>query len=298
MTSAAKVSVVIPCHNREESVERAVRSVLGQTISEIEVIAVDDASEDATLTALHWIDDPRLTILPLKQRSGAAAARNHGAKHATAPWLAFQDSDDFWHPEKLEAQLETAENSSAIANFCRMDVYQGNRLISHVPAAEMNLSGDLSKAILRDSFISTQTVLIRTEKFHAIGGMDPDLRALDDWDMMIKLAQLGPIDFVDRVLVDQHMSENSMTHDRVKQLEAQIRILRTHDALLSRYPRIKAVHLNRIAGAYRQMRAYKPAAAHAGKALRLMPGNPRFWGQSLLCSGAFAAAPILRLARR
>ncbi len=298
MTQSPKVSVVIPCHNRAHTVTRAVRSVLDQTLQEIEVIAVDDGSQDATLQVLNQINDARLTVISLPEQSGAANARNHGAGFAKAPWIAFQDSDDYWHPEKLALQLAASTQSSAVANFCRMVVFQDGCKIGQVPNQSIDLSGNLSNAILRDSFISTQTVMIRTEKFAEIGGMDPKFRSLDDWDMMIRLAQLGPIDLVDQVLVDQHMSENSMTHDRAKQLDAQIRILEKHDAVLAQFPQIKAVHLNRIAGACRKMGKYQQAASYAARAVRLRPGNARFWGQSIMCGGGLAASPVLRLARR
>jgi glycosyltransferase involved in cell wall biosynthesis len=103
------VSVVIPCYRSAATVARAVRSVRRQTAVPAEVILVDDASDDATpdllaaLQAQHGGD--WLKLVTLDRNRGAAAARNRGWAVATQPHLAFLDSDDSWHPRKVELQL-------------------------------------------------------------------------------------------------------------------------------------------------------------------------------------------------
>ena len=88
------MSVVIPAYNRAATIGLAVGSVLRQTVGDLEVIVVDDASSDNTVAALEAIGDARLHIIRHATNAGGAAARNTGIRAATGDWVAFQDSDD------------------------------------------------------------------------------------------------------------------------------------------------------------------------------------------------------------
>ena len=100
--------MIIPTLDRPVLLARAVRSALGQTLREIEVIVVVDGEDPAVAPALDSIGDPRVCLLGLPRRMGAAAARIGGVIHARADWIAFLDDDDEWLPRKLEIQLEAA----------------------------------------------------------------------------------------------------------------------------------------------------------------------------------------------
>lgn len=107
------VTAVIPTRNRPELVCRAVRSVLCQTVRELECIVVIDGPDVATLHALGEIEDPRLRVLALAENVGGCEARNLGARSARGEWVALLDDDDEWLPFRLEKQLAAAANSSA-----------------------------------------------------------------------------------------------------------------------------------------------------------------------------------------
>lgn len=112
MTVAAPlVSVVIPTYLRPDLVTRAVRSALGQTLKEIEVIVVADGRDEETRWALRQITDPRLRIHEPTRRLGNADARNEGVRLARAHWIAFLDDDDEWLSTKLAMQLRAASSS-------------------------------------------------------------------------------------------------------------------------------------------------------------------------------------------
>jgi glycosyltransferase involved in cell wall biosynthesis len=100
------LSVVIPTWNRAQLVCDAVRSALAQRDGEIEVIAVDDASTDATAQRLEAEFGTRIRLLRLDRRRGAGGARNAGARLARGEFVAFLDSDDVWLPGKFEAEVE------------------------------------------------------------------------------------------------------------------------------------------------------------------------------------------------
>lgn len=105
------MSVVMPCYQCVQTIERAVNSIVLQTMRPEEVILVDDGNDDATQTAIerisrktgytHWI-----RVVRLERNSGPATARNAGWNLATQPYIAFLDADDSWHPQKLELQYK------------------------------------------------------------------------------------------------------------------------------------------------------------------------------------------------
>jgi glycosyltransferase involved in cell wall biosynthesis len=109
------VSAVIPTHGRPALVMRAVRSVLAQTLREIEAIIIIDGHDPVTEHALNALaqEDSRVRVIALTTRVGGSAARNRGVEHACGEWIAFLDDDDEWLPEKLQAQLDVVGSSTA-----------------------------------------------------------------------------------------------------------------------------------------------------------------------------------------
>ncbi|WP_306145393.1 glycosyltransferase [Roseibium sp. MMSF_3412] len=279
------VSVVIPCYNRESSVEKAIHSVLSQDYPDFEVIAVDDRSTDATLEVLRSIEDPRLQVIVNEGPKGAAGARNAGAKLAKSSWVAFQDSDDLWYPSKLSKQVEKVKDSDFVAVYCAMDCFEDGVQILRVPNdITSHLEGDLVSSLLSDSFISTQTVMIRRDVFEKIGGMDPEFRSLDDWEMMIRVSLEGPIAFLDEVLVEQHMSSNSITRSSENRVNAQIQLLGKHSELWSAYPKELARHHYRVSGGLLANKRYREASSHAKEAAKLQPFNWRYVSKAIASS--------------
>lgn len=101
------VSVIIPCYRCRETVERALESVMAQSLRPEEILLVDDASNDGTLEVLRDLERryaPWVRVISLSKNGGPGLARNAGWDAATQPWLAFLDADDIWHPRKMEIQ--------------------------------------------------------------------------------------------------------------------------------------------------------------------------------------------------
>lgn len=275
------VVVVIPCHNREDTVTEAVDSVLSQDFTDLEVIAVDDASTDRTREALAAIPDPRLRTARNPGPRGPSAARNHGVALSRAPWIAFQDSDDIWLQGKLSAQMAHAADPDVVAIYCGMqikaDTAPGTPVKGRVPDRTITpLDGDILPSLTQGSFISTQMLVVRRDVFDAVGGFDEDLPALVDWELMLRVAQHGRVAFVDDDLVVQRMSDNSITRSSRKRLAAQEYVLAKHHSLLARHPATLARHHHRLAGGYRMFADYAAAARHAMHALRTAPLTPRY----------------------
>lgn len=100
------ISVVIPTYNRKDKLPACIASVLAQTYPNLEVIVVDDASTDGTERLFDRGTDPRVHYVRYGDNRGACYARNLGAQRAHGSFLAFQDSDDLWHPDKLQKQYD------------------------------------------------------------------------------------------------------------------------------------------------------------------------------------------------
>ncbi|MDZ8109856.1 MAG: glycosyltransferase family 2 protein [Nostoc sp. DedQUE12a] len=108
-----KVSVIIPAYNTEAYIEKAIKSALDQTLNDIEVIVVDDASSDKTVEVAKSFVDQRLKVIVNQQNLGAAAARNRALKAAQGEWIAVLDSDDWYALERLEKLVSLANEKNA-----------------------------------------------------------------------------------------------------------------------------------------------------------------------------------------
>ncbi|MHC0062563.1 glycosyltransferase family 2 protein [Nostoc sp. UIC 10890] len=116
-----KVSVIIPAYNTEAYIAKSIKSALEQTLTDIEVIIVDDASSDKTVEVAKSFTDQRLKVIVNQQNLGAAAARNRALRAAQGEWIAVLDSDDWYAPERLSKLVSRANeiNADMIAD----DVY-------------------------------------------------------------------------------------------------------------------------------------------------------------------------------
>lgn len=110
------VSIIMPSYNTGRFIEETIRSVLVQTYENWELIIVDDCSTDDTDAVVATFTDPRIHYLKNEKNSGAAVSRNWALREANGRWIAFLDSDDLWHPEKLEKQIAfMAQNGYAFS---------------------------------------------------------------------------------------------------------------------------------------------------------------------------------------
>ncbi|MEM9450861.1 MAG: glycosyltransferase family 2 protein [Cyanobacteria bacterium P01_E01_bin.6] len=112
-SEAPVVSVIMPAYNTADYIADAIKSALNQTIQNIEVIVVDDASSDATADVAESLGDPRVKVIRLPENGGAAVARNRALDEAQGVWVAVLDSDDWYAADRLEALLQIAEEYSA-----------------------------------------------------------------------------------------------------------------------------------------------------------------------------------------
>ena len=108
-----KVSVIMPAYNAKKTVKAAISSVLRQSFADLELIVINDGSEDGTdsIVASLAAEDARIIYLKNEKNLGASYTRNRGVELARGEWIAFLDSDDLWREDKLERQMALAESN-------------------------------------------------------------------------------------------------------------------------------------------------------------------------------------------
>lgn len=204
------VSVIIPSYNREDTIERSVRSVLAQTYSDLEVIVVDDCSTDNTENVVRAIDDNRVRYHCLEKNSGACVARNKGISLAKGDIIAFQDSDDEWRPNKLERQLAVMEKTNADVCFCKMKRYNPENI------AVSDFPNDLQegfipyKVLYSFSHVSTQTIVAKREVCEK-HKFDLKVKKGQDFDWVLRAGAEYKFYYVDEILVTQYGQNESVS---------------------------------------------------------------------------------------
>ena len=128
MTDRPLVTVIMPAYNAERYIAKSIESVLNQTCADLELIIINDCSKDNTLQIAHNYahNDSRIKIIDNHQNIGVAKSRNEGFDAATGSWVALLDSDDIWHSDKLEKQLDTAKKTNADLVYCSYGIIDEN----------------------------------------------------------------------------------------------------------------------------------------------------------------------------
>ncbi len=224
------VSVVIPVHNREDTIKRAIDSVLHQSYSNLELIIVDDGSTDHTLDIIRKYSDTRIRVIELQKCGGANAARNKGISCARGEYIAFQDSDDEWMEHKLEHQMAYMLSCGFFAGFCAYDLIEGDYSIT-LPEDYSNrerYEENLPKELTWHNVISTQTLVVKRDIIENLGGFDNEMPRLQDYEFVIRLVQQIPVGYVSEVLVNVYRTKSCISNDGLGMLRAVALLLEKH----------------------------------------------------------------------
>ncbi|MBM6551063.1 glycosyltransferase family 2 protein [Marinomonas ostreistagni] len=142
------VSIVTPCYNSSLYISEAIESVISQKYKDWEMIIVDDASSDKSIDLIDYYIklDPRIRLIKLQENSGAAVARNAAMKDAKGRYIAFLDSDDIWHSDKLDTQIAfMKENNMAFSYSSYYKIDENGSVIDEVGVPEKVTYTDLLK---------------------------------------------------------------------------------------------------------------------------------------------------------
>ena len=227
-----RISVVLPTHNRAATLPRAVHGVLAQTFTDFELIVVDDGSTDGSIAALQAsVRDARLRcISTLRPRSGPGTARNCGVAAARANWIAFQDSDDGWRPDKLMRQWQFhLDHPACDLIACDVQTFDtdGTPLERRANDFE-SLAADAAGTMLRPLRFPTPTWLVRRETFMALDGFDETLVSSEDWEFCIRLAERGRFGGVPDRLVEKFTTPMSVYGHGERRHAGMVQLLKKH----------------------------------------------------------------------
>lgn len=228
------VSVIIAFHNQEKVLRNALDSVLAQTWKNLEIILVDDASTDHSFDIIQQIYGHLDQLMYIKNDAqlGFSISRNIGVSYARGEYIAFLDADMLWDPNKLEKQMHHLldPNNSKNAVYCSYAALGENA--SEFPPAEVPIEyrgGNIYPYSLDRPLIDISTLLLSKEIFECIGGFNPQLHALQEYEFSIRLAQYSLIDYIAQILVitDQHKKEQP-TFMNPEEIVSSCFIIETH----------------------------------------------------------------------
>ncbi len=194
-----KISVIVPTLNRRDLIKRALDSVCSQSYPLYETIVVDNGSTDDTVSMI-FESYPAVKVLNEK-RVGVSIARNAGIRSAKGDWFAFLDSDDAWHPKKIERQLNlysSVEKDVRLIHTAEIWYKNGNFL--NQKEKHRKSGGNIFEECVRLCCISPSSSLIRRDLFEDIGFFDEELPACEDYDFWLRVSSQEEVLFLDEPL--------------------------------------------------------------------------------------------------
>lgn len=215
------VSVIIPAYNAEKFIARTLESIISQTYQNIEVLVINDGSQDQTVNIIKSFaeDDPRIILLQ-QPNSGVAIARNLGIAKAKGEFIAPIDADDIWYPENLEKQVNRiikADQSVGLVYAWSVDINENDHLTGGFHVAEYE--GKVYLPLLYHNFIGNgSAVLVRKSSFEKIGGYnyeqlkDENSHGSEDWELYLRIAEYYEFAVVPEFLIGYRKSSLSTSY--------------------------------------------------------------------------------------
>ena len=281
-----RVSVILPFYNRAACIERCVRSVLGQSFADFEIVAVDDASTDESACVITALGDPRIRVLRHETNRGPSGARNTALRAAAGEVFAFIDSDDEWLPGKLAAQLALLDGPPG-CDLCGCEYFR----VADAVERRVELPRDVKWAEwlhFRCELGSGTTLTVRRHVVDAVGLLDETFRVYEDWDWVLRMVLRFRYDVVHEPLARVHAGAPRPA-EIVAASAAQF--LRKHEAEFRRlgpahWGRVRSEHFEAVAALAFSQRQFALGSRSLLKSWAAAPArNP-------LRLGALALAPV------
>lgn len=300
------VSVAMPVYNGAATVAEALRSMLVQTYTPIEIIVVDDGSTDGTWDVLQSFG---AAIRPIRQANGGiAAARNAGLRAATGEFIALMDHDDVAEPERIAAQVKflrerpelvlcctdfSAFNATGVVSASYSSTYyhhcsatEGGVAARYPHRGEIDIAdclttvppesvlvptsyGPIYEEIALGNFVHPPTILFRRAILADVGDFDVQVKIMCEWDWLVRVARIGPIGFLDRPLLRYRLSSSQVSFSEDAALDSVVVAQR----ICGRDPGLQARHaeeFRRLFGELYADAADSRADKHPLEALRLL----------------------------
>ena len=232
------ISVIIPTYNRGQTISKSVQSVLNQSYIDLEVIIIDDGSTDNTEKIILELEDSRISYYKNTSNIGACGSRNKGIEIAKGEFIAFQDSDDEWLPEKLKEQINFLKKVDCDVVFCSMERLLGKKKEIY-PPYNPNNNSDLYKQLLYENCTSTQTLLGKSYVFKKIT-FDEGMPRFQDWELMLRITADYSVKHLNKVLVKSYIQKDSISLNSSSAISGLEMIYRIHEEAIVRNKKIHA----------------------------------------------------------
>ena len=232
------ISCIVPCYNCQKYIWKTIESLSAQTVIPEEVILINDASTDNTLEILNEAEKKYkslIKVIDIKENKGASYVRNYGVKKAKGNYILFMDADDIAEPmlvEKYQDKLEKlndGEDKYILYYSAYVQIDERNNQISDVVRGiQVEPEEVLGYEFVRN-YISTSGVLIKKDFLVKSGGFNEELKYSEDWDLWLKLAQLGGFAYVDEPLIRVRRHKNNTSSNVDKMQDAEKAVLRQYN---------------------------------------------------------------------
>ena len=283
----ARASIIIPTFDRPHLLSRAVESARAAA-EDVEIIVIDDASVNETSSLCRELTG--IKYIRLEHNQGVAGARNVGILASTSEYIAFLDDDDLRLPGSLDVQSDALDANPDVGFVCgAMLMADQNYSLTGDISAPAHASGDRFWELLELDFpVMPLSVLIRKECFTKVGLLNNRLGGIDDWDILVRIAELYPVMVQDEP-IGIYRKPTSVSGQGSSSQAKQLFQALSHQLQLFRLPRVQAATpskrsrvrrrtINRVADtllwnapALFHDRAFNSAAANVLTALRLNP---------------------------
>ena len=225
------VSVIMPTYNHAKFIGKAVESVLSQTYQNFELIIINNYSEDDTEKIVASYKDDRIIYLKFRNNGIIAASRNYGIKHSHGEYIAFLDSDDFWHRQKLEKQLPHFVDEQIVGvatdavikgnETCRHELFFGKSKLGYKDYVYNNIF--TNNPIITSSLIIRKNILVSADYFDE----RKEFQFIEDMDLWLRMARAGKFRVLGEKLIS-YTALNDKFRDRVKVVKRNANIIKKH----------------------------------------------------------------------
>jgi glycosyltransferase involved in cell wall biosynthesis len=251
----------------------AVKSVLSQTYKNVEVIIVDDCSDDDTLNIVKQCFSG-LKYIKNKKNVGLSAARNIGIENSSGEYISFLDDDDELLPDKIKLQMDVFFKDSSIdVVYCGCEKKYAHSSFCVRP----ELRGYIFPKVLKACPNAVHTLLVRRNCFDVIGFFDESLARLEDYDMWVRLSKKFKFDFVDKTLVVYNIHGDQMTSESMQTINARAVFLEKYEKEFLENKKFYFWHLRRQATKYAFVDDYDSFYNCLLKAMSIMPFSPSLY---------------------
>jgi glycosyltransferase involved in cell wall biosynthesis len=226
----ATVSVLLPVYNGARFVSRAIESVLGQTYQKVELVIVNDGSQDNSAEVIRpYLRDERVRYIEQVNR-GVAAARNRALREATGEFVGLIDQDDVWLPDKLNRQVQVfmARPEVALVHCDALAIDKDDRFIAATPWGPRPEEVPGFVQLFVGNPVRACTALFRREAAVSAGGFDTSaaVNFADEYDLWLRIARSHEVAYIDSPLAYYRLHDANNSADKAVMVLATLTVLR------------------------------------------------------------------------